>query len=76
MLSLILTLAIVPAAPAANQTSQITTCQMPNKCVSEPVAQVHTCVWPHVCVETAPVLPVLTAQVTTCQWPHTCGAKS
>jgi hypothetical protein len=73
MMSLILTLSMIPAAPAA-QTAQVQTCVWPHVCVSAPVAQVQTCVWPHVCTETAPLLPVLNAQVTTCQWPHTCGA--
>ena len=52
MLSLILTLAMVPAAPAAPQISQVQTCVWPHVCVetpAAPVAQVTTCVWPHVC---------------------------
>ena len=75
MLSLILTIAMVPAAPVVPQTSQIQTCQWPHKCVSAPVAQIQTCVWPHVCVET-PAAPAAVAQIQTCQWPHTCAAKS
>jgi hypothetical protein len=78
MLSLILTIAMVPAAPVAPQTAQFQSCQWPHKCATEivaPVAQVQTCVWPHVCVET-PAAPEAVAQVQTCVWPHVCNAKS
>jgi hypothetical protein len=78
MMSLILTLSMIPAATAA-QTAQVQTCVWPHVCQSAPVvAQVQTCVWPHVCTESAPLLPVLTAQVQTCVWPHVCkeGTKS
>lgn len=71
MMSLILTLSMIPAATAA-QTAQVQTCVWPHVCQTAPVAQVTTCVWPHVCNQEAPVLPILTSQVTTCVWPHVC----
>ena len=71
MMSLILTLSMIPAATAA-QTAQVQTCVWPHVCQSAPVAQVQTCVWPHVCNQDAPVLPILTSQVQTCVWPHVC----
>ena len=58
MMSLILTIAMIPAAPAA-QTAQVQTCVWPHVCTENapllPVltAQVQTCVWPHVCTETS-----------------------
>ena len=48
MFTLILTVAMTQAAPAA-PVAQFQSCVWPNKCVSAPVAQVQTCVWPHVC---------------------------
>ena len=54
MMSLILTLSMIPAATAA-QTAQVQTCVWPHVCNQEaPVlpiltSQVQTCVWPHVC---------------------------
>ena len=68
MINLILTVAMMHAAPAPT-TAQVQTCQWPRTCVSAPVAQVQSCVWPHTCVE-----PV--AQVQSCVWPHTCEQKS
>ena len=68
MFTLILTVAMTQAAPAA-PVAQFQSCVWPNKCATAPVAQVQTCVWPHVCVE-----PV--AQVQTCVWPHVCNTKS
>ncbi len=63
MLSLILTLAMVPAATSTPVIAQ-----------PQQTAQVQTCVWPHVCAETpADVQPVLVAQVQTCVWPHVCS---
>ena len=51
MLSLILTLAMVPAAPVVPQAAQFPSCQWPYRCESAPVAQVVTCQWPHVCAQ-------------------------
>jgi hypothetical protein len=78
MMSLILTLSMIPAATAAQPTAQVQTCVWPHVCQTAPVAQVQTCVWPHVCTQEAPVLPILNAQVQTCVWPHVCkeGAKA
>jgi hypothetical protein len=49
MLSLILTVAMMHAAPAAPKTAQVQPCVWPNRCVEAPVAQVQTCQWPHTC---------------------------
>ncbi|HXT01997.1 MAG TPA: hypothetical protein VN915_15080 [Elusimicrobiota bacterium] len=77
MMSLILTLSMIPAATAAQpSTAQVQTCVWPHVCQTAPVAQVTTCVWPHVCTQEAPVLPILTSQVTTCVWPHVCKEQT
>lgn len=68
MLTLILTLSMLNAKPAPQQTAQFQPCVWPNKCVTEPVAQFQPCVWPNRCME-----PV--AQFETCVYPKKCGGK-
>ena len=67
MLSLILTLSLVPVKPAA-EVAQFKPCVWPNPCSSKPaVVQIKPCVWPNVCA--APAV----AQVEACVWPKKCG---
>lgn len=55
MMSLILTIAMIPSAPAARTVAQIQTCVWPHICAKvEPLpplatAQAAPCVWPRVC---------------------------
>ncbi len=67
MLSLILTLSLVPVKSA--EVAQFKPCVWPNPCASKPaaVAQIRPCVWPNVCA--APAV----AQVEACVWPKKCG---
>lgn len=65
MLSLILTLAMLEAAPAA-PVAQFKPCVWPNTCRSVEVAQFKPCVWPNTCAQTP-------AQFETCVWPKRCS---
>ena len=55
MMSLILTVAMIPSAPAATAVAQIQTCVWPHICAKAAplpplaVAQAAPCVWPRVC---------------------------
>lgn len=66
MLSLILTLAMLEAAPAA-PVAQIQPCVWPNTCRSTELAQFKPCVWPNTCAVTP------RAQFETCVWPKRCA---
>jgi hypothetical protein len=68
MLSLILTLAMLEAAPAA-PVAQFKPCVWPNTCRTQAVevAQFQPCVWPNTCA----VTPV--AQIEVCVWPRRCA---
>ena len=70
MFNLILTIAMMQAAPAPKPLAQSMPCSWPNKCVSAPVAILPGCTWPNRCVSE----PV--AQVQTCVWPHVCSINS
>ena len=51
MLSLLLTVSMLNAAPVPAQTAQFQPCVWPNRCVQTPaVAQFQPCVWPNRCV--------------------------
>lgn len=66
MLSLILTLSMLPSAPSVSA-APAWPCVWPNTCRSTEVAQFEPCVWPKTCVD-AP-----RAQFETCVWPKRCA---